>query len=137
MTSAPQNGIISGINITPLVDVSLVLLIIFIVTAKLVVMPTIPVELPRASQTDEMQVVFSIAVPPTGAILVNGRPAASDARVIDLAREAHARERDLRVVISADGAAYHRRVIHVLDLLKGAGLTRVAFGALPVEEPAR
>jgi biopolymer transport protein TolR len=134
MTSAPQNGIISGINITPLVDVSLVLLIIFIVTAKLVVTPAIPLDLPRASQSHEIQVVLSVAVPPTGPVLVNGSAVASDARLIQLAREAHARDRELRVVISADGAAYHRRVIHVLDLIKRAGISRVAFGAVPSEE---
>jgi biopolymer transport protein TolR len=134
MTSAPQNGIISGINMTPLVDVSLVLLIIFIGTAKLVVTPAVPLDLPRASQSQEMQVVFSVAVPPDGPIVVNGSSVASDARLIQLTREAHAQDRDLRVVISADGAAYHRRVVHVLDLIRRAGISRVAFGALPSEE---
>ncbi len=134
MTSAPQNGIISGINITPLVDVSLVLLIIFIVTAKLVVTPAVPLDLPRASQSREVQVVFSVVVPPTGPLVVNGSPVANDAGLIRLAREAHGQDRDLRVVISADGAAYHRRVVHVLDLISRAGISRVAFGALPSDE---
>jgi len=134
MTSAPENGIISGINMTPLVDVSLVLLIIFIVTAKLVVTPAVPLDLPRASQSQEMQVVFTVAVPPDGPIVVNGSSVANDARLIQLAREAHAHDRDLRVVISADGAAHHRRVVHVLDLIRRAGISRVAFGALPSEE---
>jgi len=134
MTSAPQNGIISGINITPLVDVSLVLLIIFIVTAKLVVTPAVPLDLPRASQSREVQVVFSVVVPPTGPLVVNGSPVANDAGLIRLAREAHGQDRDLRVVISADGAAYHRRVVHVIDLISRAGISRVAFGALPSDE---
>jgi biopolymer transport protein ExbD len=134
VTSAPQNGIISGINITPLVDVSLVLLIIFLVTARLVVVSAVPLDLPRAAQSQEVQVVFSVAVPATGPLVVNGSPLANDAGLIQLARDAHARDRDVRVVISADGAAYHRRVIHVLDLVKRAGISRVAFGALPSEE---
>jgi biopolymer transport protein TolR len=134
MTSAPQNGIISGINITPLVDVSLVLLIIFIVTAKLVVAPAVPLDLPRASQTQEVQVVFSVAVPATGPVVVNGAPVANDAGLIELVRNAHAQDRGLRVVISADGSAHHRRVIHVLDLIKRAEVSRVAFAALPPEE---
>jgi biopolymer transport protein ExbD len=134
VTSAPQNGIISGINITPLVDVSLVLLIIFLVTARLVVVSAVPLDLPRAAQSQEVQVVFSVAVPATGPLVVNGSPLANDAGLIQLARDAQARDRDVRVVISADGAAYHRRVIHVLDLVKRAGISRVAFGALPSEE---
>ena len=40
-------------------------------------------------------------------------------------------------MIQADGDVPHRRVIHVLDQLKGAGITRVAFGALPVEDHGR
>lgn len=137
MNSAPQNGIIAGINITPLVDVSLVLLIIFIVTAKLVVTPSVPLELPRAAATQETQVVFSVAVPMAGPILVNATPLPGDSDLVRLARDALSRYRDLRVVISADADAHHRRVIHVLDLLKQAGITRIAFAALPPGEGGR
>jgi biopolymer transport protein ExbD len=131
MSSAPQNGIISGINITPLVDVSLVLLLIFIVTAKLVVAPAVPLELPRAVVTQETQVVFSVAVPTVGPVLVNGTPQLGDRDLVQLARSSLSSHRDLRVVISADAEVHHRRVIHVLDLLKQAGITRIAFAALP------
>ena len=131
MTSAPQNGIIAGINVTPLVDVSLVLLIIFIVTAKLVVTPAIPLELPRAASTEEVQVVLSVAVPTDGPTLVDGRLVVSDAAFVALAGAALAKHRDLRVVISADADAHHGRVIHVLDLLERAGIARIAFAALP------
>lgn len=134
MNSAPQNGIIAAINITPLVDVSLVLLIIFIVTAKLVVTSGIPLELPRAAATQEMQVIFSVAVPIAGPILVNATPVPGDPDLLRLANDAFSRNRDLRVVISADADAHHRRVIHVLDLLKRAGITRIAFAALPPGE---
>jgi biopolymer transport protein ExbD len=54
--------------------------------------------------------------------------------LLRLAREAVARQPDVRAVINADGAVPHRRVIHTLDLLKQSGIERVAFGALPVEE---
>ena len=133
MNSAPQNGIIAGINVTPLVDVSLVLLIIFIVTAKLVVTPAIPLELPRAASTEEVQVVLSVAVPTDGPTLLNGKPVTSDAAFVALARDALAGHRDLRVVISADTDAHHGRVIHVLDLLEHAGIARIAFAALPAD----
>jgi biopolymer transport protein ExbD len=131
MTSAPESGIIAGINITPLVDVSLVLLIIFIVTAKLVVAPAVPLELPRATQTQETQVVFSVAVPVSGPIVANGAALGDESQLTRSARDALARQSDLRVVIHADGAVPHRRVIHVIDLLKRAGVARIAFAALP------
>jgi biopolymer transport protein ExbD len=128
------NGIISGINITPLVDVMLVLLVIFIVTAKIIVTPAVPLDLPHAAHGEEVQVVLSVIVPVRGPMLVNGAALPSDEALADKARAALVEDRDLRAVIQADGEVPHRRVIHVLDLLKGAGLTRVAFGALPDEQ---
>ena len=128
------NGIISGINVTPLVDVMLVLLVIFIVTAKIIVTPAVPLDLPQAAHGEEVQVVLSVILPVRGPMLVNGAALPNDEALEDKARAAMASDRDLRAVIQADGDVPHRRVIHVLDLLKGAGLTRVAFGALPVEQ---
>ena len=138
MASGPQagNGIIVGINVTPLVDVTLVLLTIVMVTAKLIMTPAVPLELPRASRTDEVQVVFSITLPATGPTLVNGKPSMDDRLLARLARQALIENPALRVVIQADGAVPHRRVIHTLDVVRSAGVTRVAFGALPRDDTA-
>jgi biopolymer transport protein TolR len=135
MVPSPQGGtgLIAGINVTPLVDIMLVLLIVFIVTAKVVVAPAVPLELPRASQTEELQVVFSVVVPIRGPALVNGEPARDD-DLVRLARAALMKTPGVRVVINADGEVPHRRVIHTLDLIKRAGIAHVAFGALPSEE---
>ena len=128
------NGIIAGINVTPLVDVMLVLLVIFIVTAKIIVTPAVPLDLPHAAHGDEVQVVFSVIVPLHGPVLVDGAALPNDEALAQKASVAIAGDPDLRAVIQADGDVPHRRVIHVLDQLRGAGITRVAFGALPVEE---
>ena len=133
---AQGNGIISGINVTPLVDIMLVLLIVFMVTTTIVVSPAVPLDLPRASHSEQVQVVLSVVVPAAGPTLVNGTPAQDDATFARLAREAFARAPDVRAVINADGAVAHRRVIHTLDLVKSAGIARVAFGALPPDEAA-
>ena len=130
------SGIIAGINVTPLVDVTLVLLVIFIVTAKIIVTPAVPLELPRASHSQELQVVFSIVVPASGPTLVNGERVSDDQRLVRLARAARVAAPDLRAVINADGSVPHRRVIHTLDLVRQAGISRVAFGALPPEAGA-
>ncbi len=111
----------------------LVLLVIFIVTAKIIVTPAVPLDLPHAAHGEEVQVILSVIVPVRGPMLVNGAALPNDDALADKARAALASDRDLRAVIQADGDVPHRRVIHVLDLLKGAGLTRVAFGALPDE----
>ena len=131
--SDPQgDGLIVGINMTPMVDIMLVLLIIFIVTAKIIVTPAVPMDLPEASQVEQVEVVLSVLVPERGVTLVNGEPAASPAELSRLAADARTRDPELRAVIHADGNVPHRRVLATLDALKQAGLTRVAFGA---EEP--
>ena len=83
-----RNGIIAGINVTPLVDITLVLLIIFIVTAKIMVAPAVPMDLPRSSQSKEVQVVLSILLPKEGPILVNGSAVADDATLTERAKQA-------------------------------------------------
>jgi len=131
------DGIIAGINVTPLVDVMLVLLVIFIVTAKIIVTPAVPLDLPHAAHGEEVQVVLSIIVPARGPVLVNGSPLPNDEGLEEKARSAAAGNPELRAVIQADGDVPHRRVVRVLDELRGAGVTRVAFGALPDEDRAR
>lgn len=130
-------GIIAGINVTPLVDITLVLLIIFIVTAKIIVAPAVPLDLPRAAKTDEIQMVFSVIVPVQGSVLVNGTLVENDRELVRRASVAVAADADVRTVIQADGDVPHRTVIHVLDLLRQGGMTRVAFGAEPLEEPGQ
>lgn len=130
-----DRGIIQGINVTPLVDITLVLLIIFIVTAKIVVTPAVPLDLPKASTGEAVQVIFSVLMPPDGRVLVNGTPLASEALLIDKARQALAETPELRAVIHADGAVSHRQVMRVIDQLKQAGISRIAFGAVAAESP--
>jgi biopolymer transport protein TolR len=136
-SSSQGSTIIAGINVTPLVDIMLVLLVIFMVTMTVAAGPAVPLDLPRASHTEEVQVLFSVVMPATGSILVNGEPVTSDAGFARRAQEAVARDPQVRAVIDADGAVLHRRVIHTLDLLKTAGIARVAFGALPAPRDDR
>jgi biopolymer transport protein ExbD len=128
--TGPSRGIITGINVTPMVDVTLVLLVIFIVTAKIVVTPAVPLDLPPASKSEEVQVVFSVIVASDGARLANGTPMADDRALIARAIEALAADPDLRAVIQADGSVPHREVMATLDALKVAGIERIAFGAV-------
>ncbi len=127
-----RGGIIEGINVTPLVDITLVLLVIFIVTAKLVVTPAVPLDLPKASQSEELQTILSISVLANGSIRSDG-VATDEAKLGLRARSALARDPELRAVIQADRAVAHGRVMAVLDTLKSAGVTRVAFGAVRSE----
>ena len=74
------NGIIGGINVTPLVDIRLVLLIIFMVTAKLVIAPStaLPLTLPKAATGEALQVVFAISLTSDGKAFIDGKPVPGD-----------------------------------------------------------
>lgn len=124
-----KGGIIQGINVTPLVDIVLVLLIIFIVTAKFVVTPAVPLDLPQASQSEAVQTIFAVSVEADGRLLIDGAPA-SDEQLQTRARAALAQDEELRAVIQADGAVPHRRVMAILDALKASGVEKVAFGTV-------
>jgi biopolymer transport protein ExbD len=128
-----EAGIIVGINVTPLVDITLVLLIIFIVTAKIIVTPAVPLDLPRAAKTDQVQMIFSVVIPVHGPLLVNGASAPSDQELLTRTRAASAADPEIRAVIQADGGVTHRTLIRVLDLLRQGGIERIAFAAVPLE----
>jgi biopolymer transport protein ExbD len=123
---------ITGINVTPLVDITLVLLIIFMVTAKIIVSQSVPLDLPKAATGTDVQVVFSIILAADGSTQVDSKRVPNDDAILALARDAHAHNADLRAVIKADSAVPHGRVIHVLDLLKQGGVSKIAFGVSPV-----
>jgi biopolymer transport protein ExbD len=129
---------ITGINVTPLVDITLVLLIIFMVTAKLTLSQAIPLDPPKVAppSASVVQAILSVTVQRDGSIQIDGRPAVDDEAFLVLARGARMHDLDVRAIIKADGAASHGRVIHVLDLLKRAGVVKIAFGVTP-ERPEK
>ena len=122
---------ITGINVTPLVDIVLVLLIIFMVTAKLIVNKSVPLDLPKAAKGTDIQTVFSIVLAADGTTQVDSKGVPSDDAIFALAKKAHEGNPELRAVIKADAAVSHGRVIHVLDLLKQAEVSKIAFGVQP------
>jgi biopolymer transport protein ExbD len=123
---------ITGINVTPLVDIVLVLLIIFMVTAKLIVSKSVPLDLPKAATGSDIQTVFSVFLASDGTTQVDSRTVPTDDVILGLAKTAHEKNPELRAVIKADSAVPHGRVIHVLDLLKQAQVGKIAFGVQPV-----
>ncbi len=126
-----DQGMFSGINVTPLVDIMLVLLVIFMVTARLIVSQTLPMDLPRAATGSEQQIVFSVAMNAAGEMSVDSRRIANDQELLRLARERRAQSPELRAVIHADTAVSHGRVVRVMDLLKQGGIGKIAFGVTP------
>lgn len=125
-----DEGMFSQINVTPLVDIMLVLLIVFMVTARLIVSQTLPMDLPRAATGGEQQIVFAVAMNAAGETSVESR-AAAGGELLALARAAKAKNPELRAVIQADSGATHGKVVRLMDLLKQAGIAKIAFGVTP------
>ena len=118
------------INVTPLVDVMLVLLIIFMVTAPLLV-AGVPVDLPesRAGALDQQAQPVQIALDGQGAIFVDDQPvAAADLpeKLAGIAAEPAPPE-GRRIYLRADRALDYGRVMAVMGELNRAGLNRVAL----------
>lgn len=126
-----DDGIISGINVTPLVDVTLVLLVVFMVTAKIIVSQGMPMDLPKAASGEEVQNVFSVELTMDGKTRVDSLTVAGDDSISELAKQAKAKNKEIRAVIRADKKVEHGRVIRVLDLLKQAGVAKIAFAVAP------
>ena len=128
--SAHSNGsdeAITGINVTPLVDITLVLLIIFMVTASYIVKEGIEVDLPRAAHGGEtVGPTLAFAIDRDGKLYLDGQPVARAAARAAV-RAALARSPEARALIGADRAVPHGEVVSVIDLVKSEGLTRFAI----------
>ncbi len=129
-----DDGMISGINVTPLVDVTLVLLIIFMVTARIIVSQGMPMDLPKSASGEALQTVFAVELTADGKTRVDSELVSGDDALTPLAKRAKAKNRDLRAVIRADKKVEHGRVIHVLDLLRRSGIAKIAFAVTPSSE---
>ncbi len=124
---------ISGINVTPLVDIVLVLLIIFMVTASYIVKEAIEVDLPRAAHAGEATgAVLAVVLTRAGDVYLDGVKR-TDAELKARVHEAVTRDHGARAIISADRAALHGAVVRVIDILKGEGVSRFAINIEKVE----
>ena len=109
----------------------LVLLVIFMVTAKLIASQGIPLDLPKAASAGATQTILAVSVTREGAVSTNGSPAPTDNDSRRAARGALAQSPDLRTVIQASSGASHGTVMHVMDELREAGITKIAFATDP------
>jgi len=122
-----DDDLISGINITPLVDIVLVLLIIFMVTTTYIVRDAIEVDLPRAAHAAEATgTTLAVVLTRDGAIYVDGVKR-TEAELAARTREVVAKDRDARAIISADKQSLHGAVVRIIDVVKGEGVSRFAI----------
>ncbi len=128
-----RRGIVAEINVTPLVDIMLVLLIIFMLTAHLIAKQAIEVELPRASQSTALPpTTLAVTLSRDGAIYLNSVPTTADALRLAV-KEAVAKDPKTQAIIVGDKAVSHGRVVWVLDTIKSLGITSFAIQIDPSE----
>lgn len=119
---------ISGINITPMVDVMLVLLVIMMVSAKYIVAQSYQIELPNvASQGESVASNVEVIITSKGEYVVDDSPLADDAALNAYLAQASARANDVNLIVRADVEARHGSVVHVIDLAKQNGIFKFAI----------
>jgi biopolymer transport protein ExbD len=122
-----KGATISGINVTPLVDVVLVLLIILMVSSTYIVAQSLKVQLPKAHATDgTAEKPSTVTLLKSGGLRWNDKDATEEEvqKGLKVAVEA---DPETNLVVSADKEVQHGRVVHVLDLAKLAGITKFAI----------
>ena len=140
-----EDGIV-GINVTPLVDIMLVLLIIFMVASSYIVQNSIEVDLPKAATGGEtLDTTLSVVVKADGSLFLDGEPATealiikrcekvlADAKVEnDRNKAAGSKKRnEPQAIIAADKNVSHGRVIQLIDLVRKNGVIRFAINIDP------
>lgn len=122
-------GIVAEINVTPLTDVFLVLLIIFMITTSAMMKPA-DVNLPE-SQTEEQETKgVTVTMTPSHEIFVNERPVSGDdASMVSVLRDALAKSSEKVVILAGDRDVVLGEVMRVLGLAKEAGATGFALAS--------
>ncbi len=123
-----QDEAITQINVVPLVDIMLVLLIIFMLTASFISTPSIPVTVPKAMTSNPTAPASQALVLSTKGEIFYQNKIIEKEKLRIVLKEAAALNPELRIVLSADAAASHGKVVELLDLVRQAGVTRIALG---------
>jgi len=125
-TNFDEDEILAQINIIPLVDVSLVLLIIFIVTVNQILTPSLKIKLPQSSHVDQVTDLESIdvSISSEGIVYLENEIVTLKelrARVADR----HKKDPSAGVVLNIDKSVYFQKVVDALDIFNGLGITQL------------
>ena len=125
----------SEINVTPMVDVMLVLLVIFILTAPLLA-SSIKLDLPKtdAAKPGAVPAFVTLVIDKTGQVFLNDQPVAADALRASLTQSA-AQNPETEVQLRADETVPYGKVVEVMGAAQKAGLNRIGFVAEAPQAP--
>jgi biopolymer transport protein TolR len=122
-----QHGPITEINMTPFVDIVLVILIIFLLTATVLLPRTFDIALPKAAQGEKLESIpVIISIDREGRIAINGIRLERDGDFDSLFTK-QKQGKEAQAIIAADREARHGRLIEVIDRLKGLKVQRIGI----------
>ena len=122
-----DSGMMAEINVTPLVDVMLVLLIVFMVTAPLLIPQSLGVKLPKTDsvQSSVNRDLTKLLISPEGSLQLDGKPI-SDGDLKTLL-SSRASEPKFQLQVEADENLKYGRLAEVMALAQGAGVSKLSF----------
>lgn len=132
MGASTGNGkIISGINVTPLVDIVLVLLIIFMATAHFIAHRMVPMNLPKAAHSENKPTPsVQVTLSQDKSIYLDNRGVTKEELILNLTRMAQL-DPNLRVTVAADAQVVWDDVAGILDNIRGCGIQRIGAEVHP------
>jgi biopolymer transport protein ExbD len=132
-----DDDVIADINITPFVDIILVVLIIFMVTATTIAKESIKVNLPDAASGEESRnLSIGLTLLASGDLLLDGQPVTEQGirtALTEAKKTAESEGNDVVCLISAEKDVAHGRVVWLLDLVKSEGIARFAININKVD----
>ncbi len=122
-----EDEAISAINVTPFVDIVLVLLVVLMVTSTEIVKASLQVDLPKAASGGEnVSTTLNIVVTKDGLLLLDGNET-NDQGLADVVKAEKARDPKAQAVIAADQSVPYGRVVRIIDIVKLNGITTFAL----------
>lgn len=128
----PEAEPVTEVNIIPVIDISLVLLVILFVTAPLLSYPTLPVDLPPAHQPLNQDLTIAVTYSKDGALSVRAAPSSWDKLVPDLKGEVEKRRSSV-VLLRVDRDVPYRTVQRLIAAAKDSGAASIALATEPVK----
>ena len=122
-----ENAGITDINVTPFVDVVLVILVVIIVTAKLIVARGVEIDKPKAATGGEVQSTLRVSVNEKGELWVNGDQFADDASAVARIKALAATTTKPKAIIAGSRVGPYANVMRAIDLVQQAGVTAIAL----------
>jgi len=135
---SPEETPLAGVNIIPVIDVSLVLLIILLATSPILNLPGFEVKLPKAVTAESKEKNISVSVGLKGQLAVNEHQVTMDTLIGVLQKELRdPAKKGILVIIRADQGVAYGQVEQAMELSKKAGATRIAIATQQDQEQLR